>query len=102
MNKYSLMYLKKEEIIDYIYHSKKVSRDNEVIWAVLYENFINDNGEWADIFMLDDTKTYLAIIATLEDYYIKYFHTFEEAQKWAIETLQTKANFKVDLTKYQN
>ena len=106
MIKYSLKNKTEEEIWAYIYdEDNDVCGERDRIWTVLMENFMTEDfgeGSWADMFYLDDTETYLVIASLPNEWHLEYLNTFEEAQKWAIETLQAKANFKVDLTKFQN
>ncbi len=106
MIKYSLKNKTKEEIWAYIYdEDNDVCGEDDRIWTVLMTNFMvfrDDTGEWADIFYLDDTEQYLVIASLSNEWHLEYLNTFEEAQRWALETLQAKANFKVDLTKFQN
>lgn len=103
MIKYSLKNKTEEEIWAYIYdEDNHVFGEDDRLWTVLMSNFNNETWGWADMWYLDDTEQYLVTVNSYGEYYIFILNTFEEAQKWAIETLQTKANFKVDLTKFQN
>lgn len=101
MNKAELENKNKQQVIDYIYMN-----NNDKIWSVLYEDFINNESDFADVYKLDShkNKIYVSIVqidtVLKEDRenghnYIEYSSTFEEAQRWAIETLQTKANLKL-------
>ncbi len=100
MKKEELKNKNKQQIIDYIYMN-----NIDKIWSVLYEDFINNESDFADVYILDPSKykIYVSIVQidTVEksksdggNNYIEYFATFKEAQKWAIETLQAKANLK--------
>ena len=94
----------KQDAIIYIYINAK---DNDKIWSVLYEDFMNNESDFADIYKLDSSKqkNYVSIVqieTTLKEgreneyNYIEYFSTFNDAQKWAIETLQAKASLNIN------
>ena len=103
MIKYSLKNKSIDEIWAYIYEEDNDDfGEDDRLWTVLMTNFSNEDWGWADMWYLDDTEQYLVTVNSYGKYYIEYLNTFEAAQRWAIETLQTKANFKVDLTKFQN
>jgi len=104
MTKLELINKTEEEINNYIYYRNQTGRfETERVWNVAYNKYQDcpkplseyRTSEWADIWHLDDTKNYLSIVTVIENYYIEYSSTFEEAQRWVIETLQTKASLKL-------
>ena len=91
------------EIWAYIYDEDNDDfGEDDRLWTVSMENFSNKDWGWADMWYLDDTEQYLVTVNSYGKYYIEYLNTFEEAQRWAMEKIQANANFKVDLTKFQN